>query len=143
MSGRHVLAFLALAGFAFAVQAQEAPQPAPKGPAMQERCAANPKACERLKERHDAFCKDNPQRCEELKAKREEMRQKCKQDPAACDKAREEMRAKAREQFEQRCKEDPKRCDDMKKRFVESRGKRHGDRPAPAPVAPASAPAQN
>jgi len=44
MSGRHVLAFLALAGFAFAVQAQEAPQPAPKGPAMQERCAANPKA---------------------------------------------------------------------------------------------------
>lgn len=143
MSGRHVLAFLALAGFAFAVQAQEAPQPAPKGPAVQERCADHPKACERFKERREAFCKDNPQRCEELKAKREEMRQKCKQDPAACDKAREEMRAKAREQFEQRCKEDPKRCDAMKKRFVEGRGKRDGDRPSTAPVAPATGLGQN
>jgi len=133
---RHYLAFLLLAGFGLAVQAQEAPQAAPKAPMAKERCTDG------AKHRHEAFCKDNPQRCEELKAKHEQMREQCKQDPAACEKKREEMRAKMKERFEERCKANPERCEAMKKRWEEGSAQNPGERRS-APAAPSTAPKGN
>jgi len=128
MLRRQTLAFLFLAGFGLAAQAQEAPQAGPKAPAVRERCADGP-----MGRRHQEFCKDNPQRCEELKAKRDQMREQCKQDPAACEKKREEMRAKMKQRMEERCKADPARCETMKKRFEERQVR--GERRGPPPVA--------
>lgn len=102
---------------------------------MEERCKADPQACEAAKQRMEkrrAACDKDPETCskqrEERRARRaehrKEMQAQCDKDPAACQQRREEMR----KNWDERCKNEPQKCEGQKMRPRQPDGK-----PVPPP----------
>jgi hypothetical protein len=70
---------------------------------------AAPPSRDAAKDRMQQRCEANPPACEEMKAKMRERREQCKADPAKC---RAEMKARR----DERCKANPQRCEEEKAR---------------------------